>query len=207
MREKSCPTVKRAASAAQTAARTRRPDRPNRAQPVHPAVQDSPADDRNRHVTGRAAIMTVAAAGLGYAISIGDHTLLPSNLRVVGGEVRSGHTDVAAGERAAAPDGSGARDRVDDRPRTLEPGCGRAVDAVGAETAWARATFIGRWRRRAGPVAKSSQRCSFHERISRSDRPGLLFVSPRRVADRRGVTDIFAVFASRSSRVAHVEKP
>jgi DHA2 family methylenomycin A resistance protein-like MFS transporter len=44
---------------------------------------DLRADGQHRHVSGLAAAMTVVAMGFGYAISIGDPTILSANLQVV----------------------------------------------------------------------------------------------------------------------------
>ena len=44
---------------------------------------DSPAETSDRHVSGLAAVMTVAAMGIGYGIAIGDPTTLSANLQVV----------------------------------------------------------------------------------------------------------------------------
>ncbi|WP_234834928.1 MFS transporter [Mycolicibacterium stellerae] len=44
---------------------------------------DAPADRDHQYVSGLAAVMTVIAMGLGYAISIGDPTILSANLQVV----------------------------------------------------------------------------------------------------------------------------
>jgi hypothetical protein len=40
-------------------------------------------ENRPQDVSGLAAVMTVVAMGLGYAISIGDPTILSANLQVV----------------------------------------------------------------------------------------------------------------------------
>ncbi|BBZ20844.1 MFS transporter [Mycolicibacterium gadium] len=44
---------------------------------------DSPAETGDRHASGLAAVMTVAAMGIGYGIAIGDPTTLSANLQVV----------------------------------------------------------------------------------------------------------------------------
>ena len=50
---------------------------------IHRVPTDARTDGEEKYVSGLAAAMTVVAMGLGYAISIGDPTLLSANLQVV----------------------------------------------------------------------------------------------------------------------------
>ena len=87
-----------------------------------------------RWAIGVAAVDAAAQAALAYRRQDlrGSALGCAARAEALAEKVRSGYADAETGAGAVAADGSGARDRVVDRPGLVEPRRGGATDAVGS---------------------------------------------------------------------------